>query len=161
MYDPNIPPVMHNNFDDYKKSTAPTINHFYEKLLLLKERLNTSAALQIANERHAFMETFLDRFFGEWNGEYNSIGLCFLLKTFRIFNGSKKSKAMRIEHIAIWTYNLEGLRNFYMHYFDASSSEIYHNHSKEFRSYFPFLLRRLPAGTDGNARNSQIKKRCS
>lgn len=43
---------------------------------------------------------------------------------------------MRIEHIAIWTYNLEGLRNFYMHYFDASSSEIYHNHSKEFRSYF-------------------------
>ena len=69
MYDPSIPPVMHNSFDDYKKSTAPTINHFYEKLLLLKERLNTSAALQIANERHVFMETFLDRFFGEWNGE--------------------------------------------------------------------------------------------
>ncbi len=43
---------------------------------------------------------------------------------------------MRIEHIAIWTYNLEGLRNFYMHYFDASSSEIYYNHSREFRSYF-------------------------
>ncbi len=43
---------------------------------------------------------------------------------------------MRIEHIAIWTYNLEGLRNFYMHYFDASSSEEYLNHSKEFRSYF-------------------------
>ncbi len=43
---------------------------------------------------------------------------------------------MRIDHIAIWTYNLEGLRNFYMHYFDASSNEIYHNHSKEFRSYF-------------------------
>lgn len=43
---------------------------------------------------------------------------------------------MRIDHIAIWTYNLEGLRSFYIHYFDASSSEIYHNHSKEFRSYF-------------------------
>ncbi len=43
---------------------------------------------------------------------------------------------MRIEHLAIWTYNLEGLRNFYMHYFDASSTEIYFNHSKEFRSYF-------------------------
>lgn len=43
---------------------------------------------------------------------------------------------MRIDHIAIWTYNLEGLRNFYMHYFDASSGEIYYNHSKEFRSYF-------------------------
>lgn len=43
---------------------------------------------------------------------------------------------MRIDHIAIWTYNLEGLRNFYMHYFDASSSVAYHNHSKEFQSYF-------------------------
>jgi lactoylglutathione lyase len=43
---------------------------------------------------------------------------------------------MKIDHLAIWTYNLEGLRNFYMHYFDASSSEIYYNHSKEFRSYF-------------------------
>ena len=43
---------------------------------------------------------------------------------------------MKIEHIAIWTYNLEGLRSFYMHYFDASSNEIYYNHSKGFRSYF-------------------------
>lgn len=43
---------------------------------------------------------------------------------------------MKIDHLAIWTYNLEGLRNFYMHYFDASSNEIYHNHSREFRSYF-------------------------
>ncbi len=43
---------------------------------------------------------------------------------------------MRIDHIAIWTFNLEGLKNFYIHYFDASSGEIYHNHSKEFRSYF-------------------------
>lgn len=43
---------------------------------------------------------------------------------------------MKIDHLAIWTHNLEGLRNFYMHYFDASSTEIYYNHSKEFRSYF-------------------------
>lgn len=43
---------------------------------------------------------------------------------------------MKIEHVAIWTYNLEGLQNFYMHYFDASSNEIYYNHSKGFRSYF-------------------------
>jgi len=43
---------------------------------------------------------------------------------------------MRIEHLAIWTYNLEGLRNFYMHYFDASASDVYHNHSKEYQSYF-------------------------
>lgn len=43
---------------------------------------------------------------------------------------------MKIEHIAIWTYDLEGLRNFYMHYFDASSNEIYFNHSKSYSSYF-------------------------
>lgn len=43
---------------------------------------------------------------------------------------------MKIEHLAIWTYNLEGMRSFYMHYFDASSSDIYYNHSREFRSYF-------------------------
>lgn len=43
---------------------------------------------------------------------------------------------MKIDHIAIWTYNLEGLRDFYIRYFDASSNEIYYNHSKEFRSYF-------------------------
>lgn len=43
---------------------------------------------------------------------------------------------MKIDHLAIWTYNLEGLRNFYMHYFDVSASEVYYNHSKEFRSYF-------------------------
>ncbi|MBN1984654.1 MAG: VOC family protein [Prolixibacteraceae bacterium] len=43
---------------------------------------------------------------------------------------------MKIEHIAIWTNNLEGMRNFYMHYFDASSNEIYYNHSKGYRSYF-------------------------
>jgi lactoylglutathione lyase len=43
---------------------------------------------------------------------------------------------MKIDHIAIWTKNLEGLKNFYIHYFDASSNEVYHNHSKEFSSYF-------------------------
>lgn len=43
---------------------------------------------------------------------------------------------MRIEHLGIWTYNLERLRNFYIHYFDASSTDIYYNHSREFRSYF-------------------------
>ncbi|MDX8338302.1 VOC family protein [Draconibacterium sp. IB214405] len=43
---------------------------------------------------------------------------------------------MKVEHLAIWTYNLEGMRSFYMHYFDASSGEVYHNHSREYRSYF-------------------------
>ena len=48
---------------------------------------------------------------------------------------------MKIDHIAIWTYNLEGMRKFYMHYFDASSSDIYYNHSKEFSSYFLYFDR--------------------
>nr|WP_321354387.1 VOC family protein [uncultured Draconibacterium sp.] len=43
---------------------------------------------------------------------------------------------MKVEHLAIWTYNLEGMRSFYMHYFDASSGDVYHNHSREYRSYF-------------------------
>lgn len=66
---PEIKPEMHQSFEDYKKSTAPTINHFYEKLLLLKDRLNTTRAKRIAEERHAFMEQFLQRFYQEWEGE--------------------------------------------------------------------------------------------
>jgi lactoylglutathione lyase len=46
---------------------------------------------------------------------------------------------MQIDHLAIWTYNLEGIRSFYMHYFNASSTEAYYNHSKEFRSYFLYF----------------------
>ncbi|HKK09616.1 MAG TPA: HD domain-containing protein [Bacteroidales bacterium] len=69
IYDPDINPEMHQSFEDYKKSTAPTINHFYEKLLLLKDRLNTPQAKRIAEERHAFMEQFLERFYQEWEGE--------------------------------------------------------------------------------------------
>lgn len=66
IYDPEIKPEVHQSFDDYKKSTAPTINHFYEKLLLLKDRMNTPQAKKIAEERHAFMEQFLERFYDEW-----------------------------------------------------------------------------------------------
>tara|TARA_R110001592_G_scaffold355159_1_gene655490 strand:- start:627 stop:1280 length:654 start_codon:yes stop_codon:yes gene_type:complete len=66
MYDPDCKPEMHANFDNYKNSTAPTINHFYEKLLLLKDRLNTETAKEIAKERHQFMETFLEQFYKEW-----------------------------------------------------------------------------------------------
>lgn len=66
IYDPSIPPVMHHDFQEYKKSTAPTINHFYEKLLLLKERMNTETARIIAEERHQFMKDYLSQFFYEW-----------------------------------------------------------------------------------------------
>jgi len=66
IYDPSIPPVMHSDFQSYKASTAPTINHFYEKLLLLKDRMNTKTARIIAQERHQFMQDYLTQFFEEW-----------------------------------------------------------------------------------------------
>lgn len=69
LYDPNIPPQMHMSKETYKASTSPTLNHFYEKLLLLKDKMNTSAGKQIALERHHFMEAFLSQFYAEWNGE--------------------------------------------------------------------------------------------
>ena len=69
LYDPDVPPNLTMTKEEYKKSTAPTINHFYEKLLLLKDRMNTEAGKKIAEERHVFMECYLDQFYGEWNGE--------------------------------------------------------------------------------------------
>ena len=67
LYHPEIKPVMHNSFDTYKDNNAPTINHFYEKLLLLKDRMNTPTAKKIAKKRHQFMEVFLENFYQEWN----------------------------------------------------------------------------------------------
>ena len=55
--------------EEYKKSEAPTLNHFYEKLLLLKDKMNTKTAKQIAEKRHKFMESFLAQFYAEWDGE--------------------------------------------------------------------------------------------
>ncbi len=72
IYDPNIKPVCHTSFAAYKTSTAPTINHFYEKLLHLKDKMNTKAGKELAEERHAFMEEFLKRFYAEWGFEYLS-----------------------------------------------------------------------------------------
>ena len=68
MYDPAVPPQMHESFEAYKKNTGPTLNHFYEKLLLLKERMNTAAGKRLAAGRHAFMEEFLSQFLAEWDG---------------------------------------------------------------------------------------------
>ena len=69
IYDPNAPPNPEMTKEEYKNTTSPTINHFYEKLLLLKDRMNTSTARAMAEHRHLFMEQFLEEFFREWNGE--------------------------------------------------------------------------------------------
>ena len=66
IYDPSVVPVMHSNFQEYKSSNAPTINHFYEKLLLLKDRMNTKTAQIIAEQRHQFMSDYLSQFYEEW-----------------------------------------------------------------------------------------------
>ncbi len=69
LYDPEIEPKLNMTKDEYKASNAPTINHFYEKLLLLKDRMNTGTGRRIAADRHAFMVKYLDQFYKEWNGE--------------------------------------------------------------------------------------------
>jgi uncharacterized protein len=65
MYDPLIKPVTGMTVDQYKQSKAPTINHFYEKLLLLKDRMNTETGTKMAQQRHEFMELYLEQFFRE------------------------------------------------------------------------------------------------
>lgn len=69
LYNPAIPPQMNMTSEEYRKSTAPTINHFYEKLLLLKDRMHTETAKKIAENRHHFMEMFLEQFYQEWEGK--------------------------------------------------------------------------------------------
>ncbi|WP_298542049.1 HD domain-containing protein [uncultured Aquimarina sp.] len=69
IYNPEIAPKLNMTKEQYKSSTAPTINHFYEKLLLLKDRMNTSTGKRIAEERHHFMEIFLNQFYREWEGQ--------------------------------------------------------------------------------------------
>ena len=69
IYNPNIAPKFNMSKEEYKNSEAPTINHFYEKLLLLKNKMNTESGKKIAEERHFFMENFLSQFYAEWEGE--------------------------------------------------------------------------------------------
>ncbi len=67
LYNPNVPPKLDMTKEEYKKSNTPTINHFYEKLLLLKDKMNTEAGKKIAEERHRYMLEFLEQFYSEWN----------------------------------------------------------------------------------------------
>lgn len=67
MYDPDIKPMDFQNLDEVKNLNNHTINHFYEKLLKLRDLINTDTAKQIAEERHRFMEIYLDEFYYEWN----------------------------------------------------------------------------------------------
>lgn len=69
MYNPEVKPERHETFEQYKASTGPTINHFYEKLLLLKGLMNTQTAKEMAEGRHQYMKEFLERFYQEWRGE--------------------------------------------------------------------------------------------
>lgn len=68
IYNPEILPNLNLSKEAYKSSDAPTINHFYEKLLLLKDKMNTKTGKKIAEKRHHFMELYLKQFYEEWNG---------------------------------------------------------------------------------------------
>lgn len=69
IYNPEIKPNLNMTKEAYKASTAPTINHFYEKLLLLKDRMNTKTGKRLAENRHAFMQHYLKQFYSEWDGK--------------------------------------------------------------------------------------------
>jgi uncharacterized protein len=69
LYDPGVPFRLHATFDEYKQRAGPTINHFYEKLLLLKDRMNTLTARRLAESRHRFMLEFLGQFYQEWEAK--------------------------------------------------------------------------------------------
>lgn len=68
LYHPEIAPKLSMTKEEYKNNEAPTINHFYEKLLLLKDKMNTPTGKQIAQDRHRYMEGFLEQFYAEWEG---------------------------------------------------------------------------------------------
>ncbi len=69
MWDPNVKPTLHSDQSSYKRSNSSSINHFYEKLLLLKDRMNTKTGKRLANHRHKYLEKFLSEFYAEWDGK--------------------------------------------------------------------------------------------
>lgn len=69
LYNPEVSPNLNMDKETYKNTVSPTVNHFYEKLLLLKDRMHTETAKKIAEDRHRFMEEYLTQFFAEWEGE--------------------------------------------------------------------------------------------
>jgi uncharacterized protein len=69
LYNPEISPNLSMSKEEYKNSNAPTLNHFYEKLLLLKDKMNTSSGKKIAEARHHYMENYLSQFYAEWEGQ--------------------------------------------------------------------------------------------
>jgi uncharacterized protein len=69
LYHPDIPPATFKNAEEYRKNRTHTINHFYEKLLLLKDKMNTSTGRKMAEQRHHFMQEFLNQFYNEWQGK--------------------------------------------------------------------------------------------
>lgn len=73
LYDPAVPPNLSMSKEEYKKSKSHTINHFYEKLLLLKDKMNTPTAKKIAASRHVFMEQYLAQFYAEWDADLDGI----------------------------------------------------------------------------------------
>jgi uncharacterized protein len=68
MYNPDVPPRPGMSREEYRKTDGPSINHFYEKLLLLKDKMNTETGRKMAAHRHEYMEKFLTEFYGEWDG---------------------------------------------------------------------------------------------
>lgn len=69
LHNPEVQPNLQMSKEEYKKTTAPTITHFYDKLLLLKDKMNTPTARKLAEDRHQYMEGFLTQFYAEWNGQ--------------------------------------------------------------------------------------------
>ncbi len=69
IYNPDMPPQHHATFEEYKEGAVSAINHFYEKLLLLKDRMNTDTGKKMAAQRHQFMEAYLEHFYQEWEGK--------------------------------------------------------------------------------------------